>query len=142
MKLFNLFMILILSFFMFSGCAAGPYRAVRVDTDKDKERESNVVILDKRIVNQFATKRVVILGEKSDFTEDNRLKVICEIRNMKNDLLRLQIQTVFKDENNFSIEQDTNWELVLISGFSTYAYSTTALSEKAKNYTIRIKEAK
>lgn len=142
MKLINFFTIILLASFLFSGCAAGPYRAVRVDTGKDKERESNVVILDKRLVNQFATKRVVILGENSSLTEDNRLKVVCEIRNMKNDLLRLQIQTVFKDESNFSIEQDTNWELVLIPGFSTYTYSTTALSEKAKNYSIRIKEAK
>jgi len=65
----------------------------------------------------------------------------CEIRNMKKNLLRLQVQTVFKDENDFSIEMDTNWELVLIPEFSTYAYTTTALNNKAKKYTIRIKLA-
>ncbi|MCG2717403.1 MAG: hypothetical protein L6408_01030 [Nanoarchaeota archaeon] len=141
MKAFNLFAVLVLITFLFSGCAAGPYKAIRYDTNQDLERQSNVVIIDKRLSNQFSTKRAVILGEKTEWTQDNRLKVFCEIRNMKKDLLRLQIQTVFKDEGNFSIEQDTNWELVLIPGFSTYTYSTTALSNEAKRYTIRIKYA-
>jgi len=98
--------------------------------------------MDKELDNQFAKKRVVILGERADFTEDGRLKVLCEIRNMKKGLLRIQIQTVFKDAGDFSIEQDTPWELVLIPSFGTYTYTTTALNIKAKKYTIRIREAK
>jgi len=124
-----------------SGCAAGPYKAVRYDTSKDLERQSNVVIMDKSLSNQFSRKRIVIVGEKSEWTQDNRLKVYCEIKNMKKDLLRLQVQTVFKDQNDFSIESDTNWELILVSGFSSYAYTTVALNDKAKKYTIRIKLA-
>ncbi|MDP8212243.1 MAG: hypothetical protein P9X22_02995 [Candidatus Zapsychrus exili] len=128
--------------FLIVGCAAGPYKATRYDSGQDLERLQNVVILDKRLSNQFATKRIAIMGEKSELTQDNRLKVFCEIRNMKNDTLKLQVQTAFKDEGNFSVEQDTNWELILIPGFSTFTYITTALNEKAKKYTIRIKEAK
>ena len=128
--------------FIFQGCAAGPYKPVRYDVKQDLERQSNVVILDKALDNQFGSRRVTIVGEKSDFTEDGRIKVLCEIRNMKKDLLRLQVQTVFKDEADFSIEQDTPWELVLIPGFATKTYSTTALNVKAKKYTIRIREAK
>ena len=133
---------LILFVFLFSGCAAGPYKATRYDVNQDLERQENVVIMDKGLVNQFADKRVVILGEKTEWTGDNRLKVLCEIRNMKKDTLKLQIQTVFKDADNFSIGQETNWELVLIPGFSTYTYKTTALNSRARKYNIRIKEAK
>ena len=125
-----------------SGCAAGPYKAVKYNASKDIERQSNVVIIDKSLSNQFAKKRVTIVGEKSEWTSDNRLKVYCEIRNMKKDVLRLQVQTVFKDQDNFSIESDTNWELILIPEFSTYVYTTTALNDTAKKYTIRIKLAK
>ena len=139
--MFNKLVIPLVIIFVFSGCAAGPYKSVRYDTSKDLERQSNVVIMDKTLSNQFSKKRVVIVGEKSEWTPDNRLKVYCEIRNMKKNLLRLQVQTVFKDENNFSIESDTNWELVLIPEFSTYVYTTTALNKKAKKYTVRIKLA-
>lgn len=141
MKISFLKIILVVGLFTCYGCAAGPYKVVRYDTDKDLERESSVVILDKNLSNQFSNKRVVIVGEKTELTDDNRLKVFCEIKNMKKDLLKLQVQTVFKDDGNFSISSDTNWELVLIPSFSTYTYTTTALNDKAKNYTIRIKNA-
>ena len=138
----NKIIILSVVVLVLNGCAAGPYKAVKYDTSKDIERQSNVVIIDKSLSNQFAKKRVTIVGEKSEWTSDNRLKVYCEIRNMKKDVLRLQVQTVFKDQDNFSIESDTNWELILIPEFSTYVYTTTALNDKAKKYTIRIKLAK
>jgi len=139
---FNKVIILSVTVLVLSGCAAGPYKAVKYNASKDIERQSNVVIIDKSLSNQFAKKRVTIVGEKSEWTSDNRLKVYCEIRNMKKDVLRLQVQTVFKDQDNFSIESDTNWELILIPEFSTYVYTTTALNDTAKKYTIRIKLAK
>ena len=127
---------------IFQGCAAGPYTPVHIDVQKDVERQSNVVILDKNLDNQFGVRRLTIVGETSSQTEDGRIKVLCEIRNMKKALLRIQVQTVFKDESGFSIEQDTPWELVLIPGFSTQTYTTTAMNTKAKKYTIRIQEAR
>lgn len=128
--------------FLLSGCAAGPYHTIPYDLKQDKERNIKVVILDKDLDNQFSSKRVVILNQGTDWTEDKRLKVYCEIRNMKNEMLRLQIQTVFRDEQGFQVGDDTNWELVLIPGYVTYAYRTTAFNPKAKDYTIRIRKAK
>lgn len=124
-----------------NGCAAGPYHAIPYSVNDDKERTQKVVILDKDLDNQFSSKRVVILTQKTDWTEDNRLKVYCEIRNMKKELLRLQVQTVFRDDKGFQIGDDTNWELILIPQYSTYAYKTTAFNTKAKDYTIRIRKA-
>ena len=126
---------------LFNGCAAGPYHSIPYDVNQDKERNLKVVILDKDLDNQFSSKRVVILTQKTDVTEDGRLKVYCEIRNMKNDLLRLQVQTVFRDDKGFQIGDDTNWELVLIPQFSTFAYQATAFNPGAKDYTIRIRKA-
>lgn len=127
---------------LLAGCAAGPYHSIPYDVAQDKERNLKVVILDKQLDNQFATKRVVILAKKTDLTEDGRLKVYCEIRNMKDDLLRLQVQTIFRDEQGFQIGDDSNWELVLIPGYSTTAYKMTAFTDKAKDYTIRIRTAR
>jgi len=124
-----------------NGCAAGPYKAVPYNTLEDKERNEKVVALDKDLENQFSSKRIVILAQKTGLTEDGRLKVYCEIRNMKNELLRLQVQTVFRDDKGFQIGDDTNWELILIPQYSTYAYKMTAFNSKAKDYTIRIKKA-
>lgn len=139
-KLFSIFFLTV-GIFILNGCAAGPYHTIPYSVDQDKERNLKVVIIDKELDNQFAKKRVVILTNKTDLTEDGRLKVYCEIRNMKNDLLRLQIQTVFRDDKGFQIGDDTNWELVLIPHYTTYAYQTTAFNSKAKDYTIRIRRA-
>ena len=127
--------------FLLHGCAAGPYHTIPYDLKQDKERNLKVVILDKDLDNQFSSKRVVILSQKTELTEDNRLKVYCEIRNMKNEMLRLQIQTVFRDEQGFQLGDDTNWELILIPSYTTYAYKTAAFNPKAKDYTIRIRKA-
>lgn len=127
--------------FLLNGCAAGPYHAIPYDIKQDKERNLKVVILDKDLDNQFSSKRVVILSQKTEWTEDNRLKVYCEIRNMKDEMLRLQIQTVFRDEQGFQLGDDTNWELILIPRYTTYAYKTAAFNPKAKDYTIRIRKA-
>ena len=127
--------------FILAGCAAGPYKPIPYNVQEDKERNLKVVILDKELDNQFSQKRVVILSQKTDLTEDNRLKVYCEIRNMKKELLRLQVQTIFRDDKGFQIGDDTNWELILIPQYSTYAYKMTAFNSKAKDYTIRIRSA-
>ena len=132
---------LVVGIFILNGCAAGPYYAIPYSVNQDKERNLKVVILDKDLDNQFSQKRVVILTQKTDLTDDNRLKVYCEIRNMKKELLRLQVQTVFRDDKGFQIGDDTNWELILIPQYSTYAYKTTAFNSKAKDYTIRIRKA-
>lgn len=131
----------VIGIFLLNGCAAGPYHAIPYNAHEDKERNLKVVILDKDLDNQFSSKRVVILAQKTDWTEDKRLKVYCEIRNMKDELLRLQVQTVFRDEQGFQIGDDTNWELILIPQYSTYAYKTTAFNPKVKDYTIRIRKA-
>jgi len=127
--------------FVLSGCATGPYHNIPYDVKQDKERNLKVVILDKDLDNQFSSKRIAILAQKIDLTEDKRLKVYCEIRNMKDEMLRVQIQTIFRDEQGFQIGDDTNWELILIPGYATHAYKTAAFSPKAKDYTIRIRKA-
>ena len=126
---------------LLNGCAAGPYHTIPYDLKQDKERSLKVVVLDKDLDNQFSSKRIVILNQRTEWTEDGRLKAYCEIRNMKNELLRLQIQTVFRDEQGFQVGDDTNWELILIPGYVTYAYKTVAFNPKAKDYTIRIRKA-
>ncbi len=132
----------VVGIFILSGCAAGPYHNIPYDVKQDKERNLKVVVLDKDLDNQFSSKRIVILTQKTELTEDKRMKVYCEIRNMKDQMLRLQIQTVFRDDQGFQIGDDTNWELILVPGYSTYAYKTAAFSPKAKDYTIRIRKAK
>ena len=132
---------LVAGVFLLNGCAAGPYQTIPYDVQQDKERNLKVVVLDKELDNQFAKKRIVILTKETEWTEDQRLKVYCEIRNMKDEMLRLQIQTVFRDEKGLQIGEDTNCELILIPGYATYAYETTAFNTMAKDYTIRIRKA-
>jgi len=142
MSKLSFMIVLSVGIFIIYGCAAGPYHTIPYNVNQDKERNLKVVILDKDLDNQFSKKRVVILAQKTDFTEDGRLKVYCEIRNMKKEMLRLQIQAIFRDDKGFQVGDDTNWELILIPQYSTYAYKTTAFNTKAKDYTIRIRKAR
>ncbi len=135
------FVLLVVGVALLSGCAAGPYKSIPYNVQEDKERNLKVVVIDKELDNQFSSKRIVVLAQKTDQTEDGRLKVYCEIRNMKDELLRLQIQTIFRDDKGFQIGDDSNWELILIPKYSTYAYKMTAFSAKAKDYTIRVRSA-
>jgi uncharacterized protein YcfL len=83
-----------------------------------------------------------LVDEATDKTGDGRLIVKAKLMNRYTTTLRVQIQTVFKDEQGFPTGDETNWELILIPAKAYYYYEAKAMNTKAKKYTIRCKYAK
>jgi uncharacterized protein YcfL len=122
--------ILIISFF-FSGCA-GPYVPKSdVPTIEDVEE---VVLLDKDL------RKKVAVDHKSLYkTEDGRIEAKATLRNMKKYRLHVQVQTVFKGTDGFSLAEDSAWQDIILSSYETKTYSCKSLSGKAESFTIRIR---
>lgn len=123
-----------------TGCAAGPYKAIRSGPD-NIEISSSVVVLDKRMAAQFGSRKVVVMGERKSRTPDGRLELQCDIRNMKNEFLMMQIQTVFRNAAGLVVEE-TAWELIEVPAFVTITYGNAASTPEASEYTIRIRSEK
>ena len=115
------------------GCSShGPYAPDR--PGNVLEDTATVVLLDSGLRSE-----VQVSGEQMAKQEDGRLEVRAKILNCTDDLLRVQIQTEFKDGTKFSYGDVTPWEHVLLERNSTFTYSSISLSDRAQYYTIRIK---
>jgi uncharacterized protein YcfL len=74
--------------------------------------------------------------------EDGRLQVIANIRNRENRRIQVQINCVFKDEQGFSTDDETPWQNVILTENAQESIRFIAMNTKAKNFTIRVREAR
>ena len=116
------------------GCK-GPWPA-KTPKPKEKvvEHENSVVVMDQSLHDEG----IVVTGQKSERTPDGRLKVTVEIKNETDKKGVLQVQTVFKDANNMPIDDQTNWEFIVLDPFAIYYYTATSFKTEASRYTVRI----
>lgn len=120
-----------------SGCATtkpGPY--LPVSASPTLEDIANVVLLDEGLQDWIAVDRV-----KAEKLLDGRTKVVANIRNMQSSAITIQSQTVFKDDEGFSIGDDTAWQTIIFSPNESKTYDTTSMKTGANRYTIRIRHA-
>lgn len=133
----NVFAIAALVMMMASmGGCHGPYKA-KSDEKEALEHTENVVYMSKELKDWMR-----IDTQSASFTDEGRLQAYCEMRNRGKKNLVVQVQTVFKDERGLGLNDMTNWETVVIPQNSIHYYKATAMSEKARNYVIRIKLAR
>ncbi len=115
------------------GCAnEGPYRPAQ--REESPEIENLIVILDEKL-----TPFVAVDAHHTERTAQGKLKVMANLRNRTNQDHTVQVQTVFRDANGFSIDDDTPWETILLTANETRTISTTSTTPKAERYTIRIR---
>jgi uncharacterized protein YcfL len=119
---------------LLAGCSGpGPYRAER--GPNALEEHETVVILSKSLA-----KRIKVEGQRADRLPDNRLQVHANIRNYSKEPVQVQVQTVFKDRDAISLDDETTWKPVLMTEGGTYTYTESSMTDKAEFYTIRIRE--
>ncbi len=115
------------------GCATeGPYPPASRTPSPEVERKA--VILDKEIGD-----RIAVDSYKSERTPQGKLKAMANVRNRTNQDLTVQVQTVFRDAEGFSIEDDTSWNTVVLTANETRTIVATSTSKKAESYTVRIR---
>ena len=122
---------------LLAGCTTpGPLQPQ--DTTKyTLENTSQFVLLDKP--TQVS---ITCTGLEPRTMPDGRLDVVALVKNREGRRIQVQVQCVFKDANGFSTGDETPWENLIIAEYSTEAVHFTAMNTQAKNFTIRIRQAR
>lgn len=123
---------------LLAGCATkqppppGPYAAPTVGGSL--EQTETLVYLDQPLQNVLSVE-----GQRARYTSDSRLVAEANLRNLSNQPLSIQVQTVFKDEQNMASGDSSAWQTIMLNANATETYSTTALNAKSTRYTIRVR---
>ena len=74
--------------------------------------------------------------------EDGRLEVGANIRNRVNKRVQLQVSCVFKDIQGFSTGDEVPWQTLILTENSQETVRFVSMNDKAKGYTVRVREAR
>ena len=118
------------------GCAHEGARTPVHTTKVDTENTSQYALMGPRV-----QRSITFSGTQQRMLEDGRLQVITNVRNRENRRIEVQISCVFKDEQNFSTGDETPWHTLILTENSQEAVNFTSMNSRAKNYTIRVREA-
>lgn len=122
---------------LFLGGCAHEGASLPVNTTKyDLENTSQYALEGTRV-----QRSVTFSGTQQRILEDGRLEVTTNVRNRQNRRIEVQISCVFKDEQNFSTGDETPWHTLIITENAQEAVKFTAMNNRAKTYTIRVREA-
>jgi hypothetical protein len=123
---------------LFAGCITsehGAYLPVNT-TVNNLENVAGVVLLERAAQNS-----VTCPGIQETRLPDGRLQVEAQIRNRENRRLQVQIDSVFKDAQGFTVEETPFINLFLDENAQESARFVSA-NDKPVRYTIRIREAR
>lgn len=114
----------------------GPYPAK--DTDRNNlENQAKFVLLDYR-----AQQSVTYNGIQERPLPDGRLEVAVNMRNRLERQFKVQVQCIFKDIQGFSTGDETPWQSVVFSKNGQETVTFASMNDRAKDYTVRVREAR
>jgi predicted small secreted protein len=120
-----------------AGCATGEgARTPVVKTKAAIEDSSRYALMGPRV-----QRSIDFSSTQEKYLEDGRLEVITNVRNRENRRIEVQISCVFKDERNFSTGDETPWRSLILTENAQEAVNFTSMNNRAKNFTIRVREA-
>ena len=102
----------------------------------DLENKAKFVDMDYRV-----QRSVTCSGLQERILEDGRLEVAANVRNRLERRIEVQIQCVFKDAQGFSTGDETPWNTLILTENSQETVRFTSMNDRAKGYTIRVREA-
>lgn len=119
-----------------TGHPGGAYTA-KNPTKYDLENREKIVF------ESFGAQRAATCsGLQERVAEDGRLEVAANIRNRVNKRVQLQISCVFKDIQGFSTGDETPWQNLILTENAQETVKFISMNDKAKGYTIRVREAR
>jgi predicted small secreted protein len=120
-----------------AGCATGEgARTPVVKTKSAIENTSQYALMGPRV-----QRSIDFSSTQQKYLEDGRLEIITNVRNRENRRIEVQISCVFKDERNFSTGDETPWQSLILTENAQEAVNFTSMNNRAKNFTIRVREA-
>jgi uncharacterized protein YcfL len=102
--------------------------------------------------NTEATEKFVLLDGGTQYSvtcpglqettlPDGRLQVLAKVRNRENRRIQVQINCEFKDAQGFPVDS-TPFQTLILTENATESVPFTSMNSKAKNYTIRVRQAR
>lgn len=130
-----------LAAFALLGCQStydkGPYVPQPSKTPAYETTEP-VVLLDPGV-----QRSVTVAGQPFARTlEDGRLEVVVQLRNRENRRIEVQANCVFKDVNGLSTGDETPFQTVILTENATETVRFVSMNDKAKRYTVRVRQAR
>jgi hypothetical protein len=136
-----------------SGCASssgrvGPTRFVVVGpagggggasrtTTYEVEQTDRIALLDKGV-----RQSVWIHSVLERVLEDGRMEVVANVRNRLNRRIEVQVSCVFKDETGFALNDGETFRTLILTENIEDAARFVSLNDRARSYTIRIRQAR
>jgi hypothetical protein len=119
-----------------TGCQhEGAYAPVNA-TKYNYESNANFVLLD-----PGAQRSITSPGIQTRTLPDGRMEVAANILNRENRRLQVQVNCVFKDAQGFEVDA-TDFENVFLTENETKTVSFRSLNNKARTFTVRVREAR
>jgi hypothetical protein len=119
-----------------SGCATGGAYEPENTTKYDLENRAKFVLMD-----AGAQRSVTASGLQERTLPDGRMEVAANVRNRENRRIQVQINCEFKDEQGFAIDS-TPWQTLILTENSQETVKFASMNDKARRYTIRVREAR
>jgi hypothetical protein len=123
-----------------AGCTSthdkGPYLPQNPQTPAHENKEP-VVLLDPGV--QYS---VTCSGLQEMTLPDGRLQVTAHLRNRENRRIEVQVNCVFKDQNGFSTGDETPFVPVILTENSQQDVTFASMNDRAKKFTIRVRQAR
>ena len=124
-----------------AGCESaydkGPYTPQQSKTPPYESTEP-VVLLDPGVQHSVTTTGQPL----AQLLADGRLEVNVQLRNRENRRIEVQANCVFKDVNGVSTGDETPFQTVILTENSTEHVKFVSANDKAKRFTIRVRQAR
>jgi len=118
-----------------TGHEGGAY-APKNTTKYDLENSLKFVLLDKAV-----ERSVTCDGLQERINEDGRLEIVANVRNRLSRRIEVQLSCVFKDDQGFPTGDETPFQPLILTENAQEGVRFIAMNDKAKRYTIRVREA-
>ncbi len=122
-----------------AGCSTydkGPYLPEWAQTPA-YENSQPIVLLDPAV--QYS---VTYTGVQEQTLPDGRLQVVIHLRNRENRRIEVQANCVFKDVNFYLTGDETPFQTVILTENGQQDLIFTSMNDRAKRYTIRVRQAR
>jgi hypothetical protein len=119
-----------------TGQAGGAYPARNPGKYDNENREHFVAM------NFRAQRSVTATGITSRTLDDGRLEVAGNLRNRLDREIQVEVQCVFKDQAGFSTGDETPWQLLFLTENGQETVRFASINENAKDFTIRVRQAR
>jgi hypothetical protein len=123
-----------------AGCSTGhdkgPYLPQSVQTPPYENTERFVLL------DPGAQYSVTCPAINERWLPDGRLEVAAQMRNRENRRIEVQANCVFKDQNGFTLGDETPFQTVILTENATEQVRFVSANNLARKYTIRVRQAR